>query len=98
MAGVYEVDGEWVDVPAPLPLDRVVIGAVLNALAYTEGNQDTAATLLQISSRKLNYIIKMHIGIHHHGGTKKKVSARKGTRHSASRKVRTKNSSITVQL
>lgn len=39
----------------PVPLDTVVRGALLNALAYTNGNQREAAKLLEMEPRTLHY-------------------------------------------
>jgi hypothetical protein len=60
MAAVYECGGEWLPVPKPVPLRLVVRGALLNALAYTDGNQHEAATWLGLSERQLCYALKQH--------------------------------------
>ena len=60
MAAVYERDGEWWAVPRPVPLARVVRGALLNALAYTDGHQGHAAALLEITPRQLGYQLRGH--------------------------------------
>lgn len=55
MAAVYERDGGWHPVPAPVPLRVVIRNALLNALAFTDGDQARAARLLDVSPRVLNY-------------------------------------------
>jgi hypothetical protein len=40
--------GTWQPVPVPVPLERVIRAALLNALAFTEGNQKAAARALAI--------------------------------------------------
>lgn len=55
MAGVYERDGAWQPVPVPIPLREVIRSALLNALAYTEGDQRRAALLLGVSPRMMHY-------------------------------------------
>ncbi len=44
-------DGEWAPVPCPVPLRRVIRAALLNALAYTGGDQDRAARCLEMHPR-----------------------------------------------
>lgn len=62
MAAWYEdLDGQIREVPRPIPLRTVVRNALLNALAYTEGNQQQAAAWLGISPRVLCY------QLHHRG-------------------------------
>ena len=60
MAAVYERDGEWLPVPRPIPLRRVVRGALLNALAYTDGHQGEAAALLELSPRAMSYALRVY--------------------------------------
>jgi len=60
MAGVYERDGVWHAVPKPTPLRLVVRGALLNALAYTNGHQGEAAAWLGLSERAMNYALKTY--------------------------------------
>jgi DNA-binding NtrC family response regulator len=60
MAAVYEHHGEWLPVPKPVPLERVVRGALLNALAYTDGHQGQAAALLGLSPRVMSYQLRQY--------------------------------------
>lgn len=60
MAGVYERGGQWWAVPKPVPLTTVVRGALLNALAYTNGHQGEAAQLLGLSARQMSYQLRLH--------------------------------------
>ena len=46
---------DWIPVPKPIPLRTVIRSALLNALAYTDGNQAQAAKWLEISPRVLCY-------------------------------------------
>jgi Bacterial regulatory protein, Fis family len=50
----------WVPVPEPVPLYRVVRSALLNALAYTAGNQEVAARYLGITPRVMSYQMAAH--------------------------------------
>lgn len=52
---MYEQDGEWLPVPVPTPLRETIRKALLNALAYTDGNQQWAARLLGMTARSFNY-------------------------------------------
>lgn len=47
-------DIRWLIYP-PEPLDDVIRGALLNALAFTDGNQSRAGKLLGISGRTMDY-------------------------------------------
>lgn len=60
MAAVYERGGEWHAVPKPVPLSQVVRSALLNALAYTNGEQAQAAALLAMSARQMTYQLHVH--------------------------------------
>lgn len=60
MAAVYERGGEWLAVPRPVPLVQVVRGALLNALAYTDGHLGQAAGLLGITPRQMSYQVREH--------------------------------------
>ncbi len=51
----YERMGVWYEVPVPVPLDQVIRGAILNALAYTDGDREAAAKLLGLTYRVLTY-------------------------------------------
>ena len=51
---------EWVPVPTPVPLHVVIRGALLNALAYTAGDQAHAAALLGLSTRTMGYQMDTH--------------------------------------
>lgn len=58
---IYEdSEGNWLPVPRPTPFHATIRGMILNALAYTEGNQRHAAHLLQISARVLNYQMSVY--------------------------------------
>ncbi len=50
----------WQMVPKPLPLARVIRNALLNALAYTDGHQESAARLLGISEHQFRYALRKH--------------------------------------
>lgn len=52
--------GIWQRVPVPVPLKQVIRSALLNALAYTDGHQEAAARLLQISEHQLRYAMQKH--------------------------------------
>jgi Bacterial regulatory protein, Fis family len=56
----FERDGVWLAVPRPIVLDTVIRDALLNALAFTEGAQASAAGLLGISPRKMGYQMIAH--------------------------------------
>jgi len=56
----YERDGVWYDVPRPDPLAVVVRGAILNALAYSDGVKAEAATLLNVTMRTLVYQMRVY--------------------------------------
>lgn len=59
--GWYEnADGKICEVPKPMALSTVIRGALLNALAYTDGHQEKAARLLGISSRSFCYQLLRH--------------------------------------
>jgi hypothetical protein len=45
----------WIPVPTPLPLRRAIRGLLLEALAFTGGDQAAAAQCLAVSPRVLNY-------------------------------------------
>jgi hypothetical protein len=51
----------WMPVPKPLPLRQVIRAALLNALAYTGGDQKKAAACLDLSPRVLGF----QMGNHH---------------------------------
>jgi Bacterial regulatory protein, Fis family len=55
MAATYEIGGLWFQVPKPLTFYAHVRAALLNALAYTGGDQHRAAGLLGITDRVMNY-------------------------------------------
>ena len=55
-----DVDGEWRRVPMPVPLARVIRQALLNALAYTQGDQRAAAGYLQVSEHQMRYAMAKH--------------------------------------
>jgi hypothetical protein len=55
MAASYEIGGLWFQVPKPLTFYAHVRAALLNALAYTGGDQHLAAVLLGITDRVMNY-------------------------------------------
>jgi transcriptional regulator of acetoin/glycerol metabolism len=54
----------WVDqfgpIPRPQPLRRAIRSALLNALAYTDGNHTQAARLLGLPRSTLLYQMKLH--------------------------------------
>jgi hypothetical protein len=50
----------WHQVEKPLPLHRVIHGAICSALAFTDGRQDTAAKLLGVTPRVMNYLMKSY--------------------------------------
>ncbi len=52
--------GIWLDVPRPIPLAQVIRGALLNALAFTDGRQDKAARLLGITARVMTQMMGRH--------------------------------------
>lgn len=56
----YERDGVWQRVPKPVPLYTVVRGALLNALAYTDGHQRRAGELLGLSQRQMTYNLQAY--------------------------------------
>jgi regulatory Fis family protein len=60
VAAVYERGGEWLAVPRPIPLRRVVRSAILNALAYTDGHQAEAAAWLGLTVRQFSYSLKVY--------------------------------------
>jgi len=60
MAAVYERGGVWLPVPKPAPLRQVIRSALLNALAYTDGNQHEAARWLGMTDRQLCYALKTY--------------------------------------
>lgn len=63
MAAWYEdSNGRILEVPKPISLRTVIRNAILNALAYTDGHQQQAASWLGISARVLCYHLK-HRGI-----------------------------------
>lgn len=51
---------EWVPVPTPVPLHHVIRSALLNALAYTSGDQARAADLLGLTTRTMGYQMTSH--------------------------------------
>lgn len=53
-------DGVWCPVPKPVPLSVLIRGAVLNALAYTDGHQTQAARLLGITQRQIGHAMKKY--------------------------------------
>ena len=58
MASMYKDEsGNWVPVPRPTSLYHVIRGSMLNALAFTDGNQKEAAGLLEISARQFSYMM-----------------------------------------
>jgi hypothetical protein len=50
----------WITVPMPVPLRLVIRSALLNALAFTSGDQRAAAEYLGITARMMNYQLEMH--------------------------------------
>lgn len=50
-------DREWRLVPLPELLKTTIRGVLLNALAYTGGDQQAAAKLLGITPRVMNYMM-----------------------------------------
>ncbi len=52
--------GEWVPVPKPIPLQQVIRAALLNALAYTAGDQRAAALWLGLSTKTMGYQMAAH--------------------------------------
>ena len=52
--------GEWVPVPKPIPLQQVIRAALLNALAYTAGDQRAAALWLGLSTKTMGYQMDTH--------------------------------------
>ena len=60
MAAVYERDGSWLPLPKPIPLRLAIRGALLNALAYTDGRQTEAAAALALTPRQFCYQLKIH--------------------------------------
>ncbi len=56
MASNYEnVSGDWVPVKTPVTLKQAIRNALLDALAFTNGQQHKAAECLGISERVLGY-------------------------------------------
>lgn len=61
MDGHYRNENdEWVPVPRPIEMKIVIRNSILNALAYTDGNQKEAGKLLGLSERVMNYHMKIH--------------------------------------
>lgn len=52
--------GHWREVPKPLPLSVVIRNAILNALAYTDGQQTEAARYLGLTERQMRYAMRKH--------------------------------------
>jgi len=52
-------DSTWM-IYEPEPLQDVIRNALLNALAFTDGNQKQAAKLLGLSERVLCYQLQLH--------------------------------------
>jgi DNA-binding NtrC family response regulator len=52
-------DSTWL-IYQPEPLDSVIRGALLNALAFADGDQRTAAKLLGVSARVMLYQMVKH--------------------------------------
>ena len=52
-------DSRWLIYP-PEPLEQTIRGALLNALAYTSGNQSAAAKALGISKSMMTYHMRVH--------------------------------------
>lgn len=50
----------WMPVPKPLPLRQVIRATLLNALAYTAGDQQQAAICLAISPRVMGFQMANH--------------------------------------
>jgi len=50
----------WISVPIPIKLDIVIRNAILNALAYHNGNQYLAGVSLGLSDRVINYKMKIY--------------------------------------
>jgi transcriptional regulator with GAF, ATPase, and Fis domain len=62
-----DANNEWRPVPEPIALRIVVRAALLNALAYTGGDQQHAAMLLEITPRQMAYQMVTHsIPLAHH--------------------------------
>ena len=66
---LYQVDylgshGQWLKrwepVPEPKPLWWVIRSALLNALAYTNGDQTAAAIMLGITTKTMGYQMATH--------------------------------------
>lgn len=53
-------DGHWQPVPKPEPLRTLIRGALLNALAYTDGRQKQAAEILGVSPRAIVDIMRSY--------------------------------------
>lgn len=61
MAQFYQDDrGDWLLVPRPVPLARVIRSALLNALAYADGHQESAARMLGLSEHQMRYAMRKH--------------------------------------
>ncbi|MGH7177889.1 MAG: hypothetical protein ACREJC_10945 [Tepidisphaeraceae bacterium] len=52
-------DSRWLIYP-PEPLAQTIRGALLNALAFTSGNQAEAGRLLGLSPRIMTYQMRLH--------------------------------------
>lgn len=58
MAGTYQDEhGIWCEVPRPIALAKVIRSVVLNALAYTNGEQKKAAQCLGITARQMGILV-----------------------------------------
>src|SRR4051812_30122849 len=79
MAAVYERDGVWIPVPKPAALRLVIRGALLNALAYTDGHQGEAGALLGLSARAMSYAVNTY-GISGNDGRRPRARGRRVNR------------------
>jgi transcriptional regulator with GAF, ATPase, and Fis domain len=57
---VREPNGRWLPVPTPETLHLVIRGALLNALAFTNGNQAQAARLLGLTKDVMARLMRGH--------------------------------------
>jgi transcriptional regulator with GAF, ATPase, and Fis domain len=60
LGDVRDPSAAWLAVPTPVALQTVIRDALLNALAFTDGDQHTAAGWLMISPRKMAYQMRRH--------------------------------------
>jgi transcriptional regulator of acetoin/glycerol metabolism len=79
LGDVRDKTAPWVDVPKPDPLATVIHNALLNALAYTDGNVLHAARLLKVGRSTLLNKLEAH-GIPRYGrGARADKTPRKRT-------------------